>query len=386
MTDESNGESGFEFVEKKPEDFSESVAPKPATATADTATTPASPGATPPTAVTTPLSLGNILSKIAPPTALPTFITNSMSISPASSPAAQTEELIKSENVKTPTESPEGVQTTEPTASTFEYKGPQVLIAPDSPTMDTSALAGSLFTWVKDTVANSNVLSKVAEKAKNSVNSMITTLDPQMHSGGDIEIIVASDKDAKVAPIREAFQNVFGNATVTGTKVETAPAAAQPVGFAAGVKAAQERIAGVRKNPSIPADIPIVAVENFILEVGQDKWYDLGVIILEDVKQKINLQTFTQMTPVPSQIVETAQESTPKDYSKDGLAVTIGSLMGANLQVSHTEWHSALTGVSRKDIVFLAAQSLAGIYKNTINPIKTPSVCLKNNWKCNFFD
>lgn len=33
-------------------------------------------------------------------------------------------------------------------------------------------------------------------------------------SGGDIEIVVASDKDAKVAPVREAFQNVFGNATV----------------------------------------------------------------------------------------------------------------------------------------------------------------------------
>lgn len=81
-------------------------------------------------------------------------------------------------------------------------------------------------------------------------------------------------------------------------------------------------------------DIPIVAVENFLLEVGQDKWYDLGVIILEDVKQNINLQTFTQMTPVPSQIVETAQESTPEDYSKEGLAVTIGSLMGANLQVT----------------------------------------------------
>lgn len=34
-------------------------------------------------------------------------------------------------------------------------------------------------------------------------------------SGGDIEIVVASDKDAKIAPVREAFQNVFGSATVT---------------------------------------------------------------------------------------------------------------------------------------------------------------------------
>lgn len=33
-------------------------------------------------------------------------------------------------------------------------------------------------------------------------------------SGGDFEIIVASDKDDKVRPIREAFQTVFGKATV----------------------------------------------------------------------------------------------------------------------------------------------------------------------------
>lgn len=95
-------------------------------------------------------------------------------------PATQSNELIASEKIKTPTELPEGDQSDEATASISSDKGPQVLIAPDSPTMDTGALAGSLFTWVKDTVANSNVLSKVAEKAKNSVNSMITTLDPQM--------------------------------------------------------------------------------------------------------------------------------------------------------------------------------------------------------------
>jgi hypothetical protein len=35
-----------------------------------------------------------------------------------------------------------------------------------------------------------------------------------LDSGGDIEIIVASDTNSKIAPVREAFQNVFGNATV----------------------------------------------------------------------------------------------------------------------------------------------------------------------------
>lgn len=34
-------------------------------------------------------------------------------------------------------------------------------------------------------------------------------------SGGDVEIIVASNKEFKISPIREAFQGVFGKATVT---------------------------------------------------------------------------------------------------------------------------------------------------------------------------
>lgn len=132
-----------------------------------------------------------------------------------------------------------------------------------------------------------------------------------------------------------------------------------------------------------------------MLEVGEDKWYDLGVIVLNDPKRNVNLQTFTQMTPVPSQIVTMAQEATPEDYPLkwSGLSITVGSLMASNLQVSfqqsnysnfiyaiiikksmslkvpHNEWHHALTGISRRDIILLAVQSLAGIYKNTINPV-----------------
>lgn len=190
-------------------------------------------------------------------------------------------------------------------------------------------------------------------------------------SGGDMEIIVASDKDVKISPVRQAFQTVFGKATVTGVSVETSAVAAQPVGFAAGVKGAEERINSARNIPTLPKDIPIIAVENFLLEVGEDKWYDLGVILLNDPKRNVNLQTFTQMTPVPSQIVTMAQEATPEDYPLkwSGLSVTVGSLMANSLQVNHNEWHHALTGISRRDIILLAVQSLAGIYKNTINPV-----------------
>lgn len=339
------------------------------------------------TSLLTPLgvstSTGNLLSNIAPPSALPVFVSSS------SVPVSEKPQNTKSFTQKktNPIQSqplPHAVAQTKlsqsetcsiPVPATTTNQNTQISTSLDMPVQDLGIVGGGLFSWVKETVVNSNMLSKVAEKAKNSVNTMITTLDPQMrefiYSGGDVEVIVASDKDVKISPVRQAFQTVFGKATVTGVSASDSSVAAQPVGFAAGVKGAEERIHSARSMPSVPKDIPIIAVENFLLEVGQDKWYDLGVILLDDPKNNVNLQTFTQMTPVPSQIVTMAQEATPEDYPLrwSGLAVTIGSLMASSLQVSHNEWHHALTGVSRRDIILLAVQSLAGIYKNTINPV-----------------
>lgn len=98
------------------------------------------------------------------------------------------------------------------------------------------------------------------------------------------------------------------------------------------------------------------------------RWYDLGVLILNDPIRQINLQTFTQMTPVPAAVVSLAQEDTPSDYPLrwSGLSITIGSLMAKNLNVHHSEWHQALTGVSRREIILQAAKMLAGMYKNSL--------------------
>lgn len=37
-------------------------------------------------------------------------------------------------------------------------------------------------------------------------------------SGGDLDIVVASDKEVKVSAVREAFQFIFGKATVRSVK------------------------------------------------------------------------------------------------------------------------------------------------------------------------
>ncbi|KAF5302987.1 hypothetical protein FQA39_LY19049 [Lamprigera yunnana] len=188
-----------------------------------------------------------------------------------------------------------------------------------------------------------------------------------LDSGGDMDILVASEQEIKISPVREAFQGIFGKATVEGINVQSTNIAVQPVGFAAGIKSAEERIETVFKNLNVQG-IPVVAIENFLLEVGEDTWYDLGVLILKDPLRQITLQTFTQMTPVPTALVSLAQEDTPSDYpfKWSGYSITIGSLMAKNLGVSRTEWHQALTGVSRRDIILLAAKTLASLYKTSL--------------------
>lgn len=226
------------------------------------------------------------------------------------------------------------------------------------------------FGWIRGTV--SNVGHRVAERAKTSMDSMITTLDPQMkeflHSGGDMDIIVASDKEVKVGAIREAFQMSFGKATVCGMKAEAQGIAAQPVGFEAALNSAEGRINYLRSTGRIHPQHPIVAVENFIVELHSDCWFDLGLLLLDDPGEDILLQTYTQVTPVPPDFVNQARTATPEDYpfKESGFAVTVGQIASQNLQVHHSMWQEGLTGVSRREALLLAGRTLAGLYRSRL--------------------
>ncbi|KAF3821501.1 hypothetical protein GH733_009543 [Mirounga leonina] len=101
------------------------------------------------------------------------------------------------------------------------------------------ASAGGLWGFIKG-VAGNPMVKSMLDKTKHSVESMITTLDPGMapyiKSGGELDIVVTSNKEVKVAAIRDAFQEVFGLAVVIGEAGQS-NIAPQPVGYAAGLKA-----------------------------------------------------------------------------------------------------------------------------------------------------
>ncbi|NWW93120.1 PRRC1 protein, partial [Rhynochetos jubatus] len=166
--------------------------------------------------------------------------------------------------------------------------------------------SGGLWGFIKG-VAENPMVKSVLDKTKHSVETMITTLDPGMvpyiKTGGELDIVVTSNKEVKVAAIRDAFQEVFGMAVVTGEAAQS-NIAPQPVGYAAGLKGAQERIDSLRRTGVIHEKQPAVSVENFIEELLPDKWFDIGCLIIEDPINAIHLEAFTQATPVPLEYVQ----------------------------------------------------------------------------------
>ncbi|XP_041251921.1 protein PRRC1 [Onychostruthus taczanowskii] len=248
-----------------------------------------------------------------------------------------------------------------------EHEDPRVSTA------QSGAPAGGLWGFIKG-VAENPMVKSVLDKTKHSVETMITTLDPGMvpyiRTGGELDIVVTSNKEVKVAAIRDAFQEVFGMAVVTGEAAQS-NIAPQPVGYAAGLKGAQERIDSLRRTGVIHEKQPAVSVENFIEELLPDKWFDIGCLIIEDPIHGIHLEAFTQATPVPLQYVQQAKSLTPQDYSLrwSGLLVTVGEVLEKSvLNVSRTDWHAVFTGMSRRQMIYSAAKALAGMYKQQLPP------------------
>ncbi|KAK4019241.1 hypothetical protein OUZ56_001267 [Daphnia magna] len=227
-----------------------------------------------------------------------------------------------------------------------------------------------LFGWMKEAMPGKAILAKVAEKARSSVDTMITTLDPQMkefiYSGGDIDIAVASTKELKVSSVREAFQTVFGKATVKGYESQSVGTAAQPVGFASALQAARERIANLRSSGSVPPQQPVVSVEGFVVELFSDNWFEMNCLLLEDPVRNISVQVFSQPLMVPANAVARMRNCTTDSYPlrQSGFAVTVGQAVAEEFNVPATEWQIALTGISRRDILLLAAKTLANSYKS----------------------
>ncbi|CAF2845729.1 unnamed protein product [Rotaria sp. Silwood2] len=221
--------------------------------------------------------------------------------------------------------------------------------------------------------SGNKMLATVVEKAKTGIETVITTVDPQMRQyiqpGHEINIVVTSAKDVKLTPVRDAFTHVFGRVTTQGIGVQS-NVAPQPVGFEAGFKGAQQRIENLRRQNVVQPDQCVVSIENFIAELVPDMYFDLGYVLLSDPSNSIELHLFTQAIPVPIEYVYQARDRTPADYPLkwSGYMVTIGEILHSQLPwVNPEDWHEMMSGTSRRDIIYATCKSLAYMYKQRLN-------------------
>lgn len=222
-------------------------------------------------------------------------------------------------------------------------------------------------------ISNNKMLATVVEKAKTGLETVITTVDPQMKQyiqpGHEVHIVVTSAKDVKLTPVRDAFTHVFGRATTQGIGVQS-NVAPQPVGFEAGFKGAQQRIENLRRQNVVRPDQCIVSIENFIAELVPDMYFDLGYVLLSDPLNSIELHLFTQAIPVPIEYVYQARDRTPVDYPLkwSGYMVTVGEILHSqNPFINPEDWHETMSGTSRRDIIYATCRSLAYMYKQRLN-------------------
>lgn len=315
---------------------------------------------------------------MAPPSALSSHI-----FTPTAAPQMQIAENVVPLAYNSPPAYPQSASTTLPmeysqgTVHGAYESAAAVAMAPSTypPSVHSTApesrpKSEGFFGWLP----GSGIMNKVIEKTKSSVETVITTLDPGMkdviYSGGNINIVVTSTKESKVVPVRQAFQSVFGKATVIG--VDSQPnIAPQPVGYSAGVRGAEERIDNLRQSGLMDEGGTVVSIENFIVELLPDKWFDVGCLVLKDARHGVELTTFSQATPVPPECVCAAQDATPSEYPLrwSGLAMTVGqAIQQRAAHVDHTDWHAHVVGMSHSEILSSAARALAGLYRARLVP------------------
>lgn len=65
------------------------------------------------------------------------------------------------------------------------------------------------------------------------------------------------------------------------------------------------------------------------------RWYEFGLLKLNDMERNIDLEVYTQSVPVPSSIVGLISDDTPKDYEhiSTGLSIPVAHFMASNLKV-----------------------------------------------------
>jgi len=230
-----------------------------------------------------------------------------------------------------------------------------------------------MFAWLQKAVSYSPFLTKVADKAKSGMGSMMTTLDPQMKdflaAEGGIELCVASDLEQNISAIKAGFHRVFSS--VTGRGLGTPGAGDFPdqvIGYAAAVEACIEKCSRLRKSGLVLGKMPIVAMQALLVELFPDGWHWAACILMAQSDNR-HFYAFTQPIHVPPTAIQLLKERTPSSHPFASFACPLETVLSELFSLEANNWQLHISGISKSDLLGSAAIVLANQYKNAIGSV-----------------
>lgn len=228
------------------------------------------------------------------------------------------------------------------------------------------------------------LLSRVAEKAKDSVDSVITTLDPGMreiiYSGGEVNIaaIIDSQENGKqlISAIRDGFIDIFGRVTMKGIQVTATPELTGTiVGSDLAEKMCEDRITSIRSNMNhdLPQNQVVVTMQSFLQKFSHS-WYLLTAVYLHDPRDNSRLITHTQSIPIPCEAInwleceksseQTHQDSIYPKSLKDWHRAKYNIQFDNSNESTGESLEQSLTSITFEAMLRAASVALAKTYKS----------------------
>ncbi|CAI2331012.1 unnamed protein product [Caenorhabditis sp. 36 PRJEB53466] len=237
-------------------------------------------------------------------------------------------------------------------------------------------LSGGLMSWLTKTVAESKLLNDVAERAKASVETVITTLDPGMKpflaEHGVIEFALFNCDSDTVVVASDAFTKAGAMAISRSLHFDETAYLANFRPLVLGEQKARRlceaKAEAAKKSKKAVEEAAIVVLQPFLLEIS-GRFYATNKILLRHGAN--DFDAISQLLEVPLTIVEAIQRAAKSEGLPDEeYSISVSQAIKNVYKSSVNSWEpGSLAPYDSKELLSVAFSSLAQQLLRNLAPV-----------------